>query len=399
MTLHLTALGIVNALGCGPRAVAARLFAPAGDAWWQAGGLIPRQDLVSGATLWVGAVAGDFAPVPPGLRQYDCRNNRLALSALGQIAQQLAAARARYGAGRIAVILGTSTSGIADGEAALAARDQQGGWPADYTYSQQEPGNLAAFVAELLDLDGPAYTVNTACSSSGKAIAAAQRLIEAGFCDAAIVGGCDTLCGLTLHGFHSLEALSSRPLNAFSRNRDGTCIGEGAAFFLLEPAPGPVRLLAVGESSDAHHVSAPLPDGAGARAAMQRALDLAGLAPDAVGYVNLHATGTRLNDVMEGRAIAGLFGDEVACSGTKLFTGHMLGAAAANEAAFCWMALQPAISGGVLPPHAWDGESDAEIPPIRLARPGDAADPARAMLSLSCAFGGSNVAVLLGAGV
>ena len=304
MTLTLSALGIVNALGVGAAAVAERLFAPAPGEWWQAGALAPRADIVPGATLWVGAVTADLPEVPGGLHHHACRNNQLALAALEQMRAPIAAAIARYGAGRIAVILGTSTSGMAEGEAGLAAWMRDGNWPNGFAYSQQEPGNLALFVADLLGLGGPASTVHTACSSSGKAIASAERLIRAGFCDAAIVGGADSLCGTTLHGFFSLEALSHRPLNAFSANRDGTCIGEGAALFLLEPGVGPVALLGVGESSDAHHISAPEPEGQGARAAMQAALDMAGLAADGVGYINLHGTGTRLNDAMEGRAVA-----------------------------------------------------------------------------------------------
>ncbi len=394
MTLNLTAMGIVNALGLGAAAMAARLFGPAPPGpWWRASGLAPRPDLVPGATLWVGAVTEALPALPTTLRQHECRNNRLALAALAQMRGAVRAAIARYGAGRIAVVLGTSTSGMAEGEAALAARLREGTWPPGFSYSQQEPGNLAAFVADLLGITGPAFTVHTACSSSGKAFASAQRMIRAGFCDAAIVGGADSLCQTTLHGFHSLEALSQRPLNAFSAQRDGTCIGEGAALFLLEDAPGPVRLLGVGESSDAHHISAPEPEGSGARAAMQAALAAAGLAADAVGYVNLHGTATRLNDAMEGRAVAGLFGTAMPCSSTKGFTGHTLGAAAATEAAFCWLALQR----GLLPPHLWDGVVDADIPPLHLVQPGQALRGPRRMLSASYAFGGSNVALLLGA--
>jgi 3-oxoacyl-[acyl-carrier-protein] synthase-1 len=393
MKLNLTALGIVNALGADAGTVAARLFHPIEGPWWQAGALTPRTDIVPGATLWVGAVTDPLPEVPPALHNYACRNNQLALAALLQMEAPIAAAINRYGAERIAVILGTSTSGMAEGEAGLKARQRDGVWPNGFAYSQQEPGNLALFVADLLALRGPAYTVHTACSSSGKAIASAQRLIRAGLCDAAIVGGADSLCGTTLHGFFALEALSQRPLNAFSANRDGTCIGEGAALFLLEPAPGPVGLLGAGESSDAHHISAPEPEGRGARAAMNAALQAAGLAADAVGYVNMHGTGTKLNDAMEGRAVTAIFGADMPCSATKVLTGHTLGAAAATEAAFCWMALQR----GLLPPHLWDGVAADDIPPLRLAIPGEELRGPRTMLSASYAFGGSNLALLLGA--
>lgn len=392
MNLSLTAFGVVNALGCGKAEVARRLFA--GDR----SGLVARDDLIPGATALVGAVTSALPPIPSALLPFDCRNNRLMLAALLEIGAAIEAARRRYGAGRIAVILGTSTSGIAEGEAAFADRLATGTWPEGFRYSQQEPGNLARFVASLLALRGPAYTVHTACSSSGKAFASAARLIEAGFCDAAIVGGADSLCRMTVSGFHTLQALSSRPVNPSSLNRDGTNIGEGAAAFLLEPSPGPVALLGVGESSDAHHVSAPEPTGRGARAAMAAALAASGLAPEAIGYINLHGTATPLNDLMEGRAVAGLFDASTPCSSTKGMTGHTLGAAAATEAGFLWLALQPEYGQGYLPPHLWDGVVDPEIPALHLVAPGEKAPrSARAMLSNSFAFGGSNVSLILGA--
>lgn len=394
MPLYLTALGIVNALGSGKKEVARHLFAASRH------GIRLRDDLIPSTVACVGSVEVTLPDVPPALRHYDCRNNRLALAALRQIAPEIAAAIGRYGAGRIAVVLGTSTSGVGEGEAALGRRLASGAWPAGFAYSQQEPGNLALFVAKLLGLGGPAYTVHTACSSSGKAFAAAERLIGAGFCDAALVGGADALCGLTLNGFHALQALSPTPCNPFSANRCGTNIGEGAALFLLEPARGPVALLGVGESSDAFHVSAPEPSGAGARLAMERALTAAGLSAEAIGYVNLHGTATPLNDAMEGKAVAGLFGPRTPCSSTKGMTGHTLGAAGAMEAAFLWLALDPACSAGVLPPHVWDGEPDPDIPALGIVGRGaeSPADERIAMLSNSFAFGGSNVSLVLGRG-
>ncbi len=389
MSLSLTALGIVNALGLGKAEITRHLFDGTRS------GIVERQNLIPDFPAWVGAVDAALPPVPERLRHFDCRNNRLALAALGEISAEIEAARARYGADRIAVILGTSTSGIAEGERAMAHYLEQGHFPPDFRYSQQEPGNLAQFVAEFLHLTGPAYTIHTACSSSGKSLAAAARLIKAGYCDAALVGGADSLCGLTLNGFHALEALSRRRCNPFSRNRDGTNIGEAAAIFLLEPVPGPVRLLGVGESSDAYHISAPEPTGRGARQAMAAAIAAAGVAPGEVAYVNLHGTATPLNDAMESHAIAEFFGRPVACSSTKGRTGHTLGAAAATEAAFLWLALHPAHSTGMLPPHLWDGEADPTLPALNLVPPGTLI-PAGPMLSNSFAFGGSNVSILLG---
>jgi len=201
--------------------------------------------------------------------------------------------------------------------------------------------NLGLFVAEYLGLDGPAYTIATACSSSAKVFASAQRLIEAGFCDAAIVGGADTLCRMTLNGFDSLEALAKDYCNPFSRNRDGINIGEGAAMFLMSTEESAVSMLGVGESSDAYHVSAPHPEGDGAALAMMRALEAAKLTPGDIDYINLHGTATELNDAMEGRAVSKVFGDRTPCSSTKSMTGHMLGAAGANEVAALWLTLAP----------------------------------------------------------
>jgi 3-oxoacyl-[acyl-carrier-protein] synthase-1 len=394
MPFFLTALGIVNALGCGKTEVARHLFSASRH------GIKRNDDLIPGAAACIGAVETMLPEVPLALRHYDCRNNRLALAALQQIAPDIELARRRYGANRIAVVLGTSTSGIAEGEAALSRRLASGAWPEGFAYSQQEPGNLAVFVANLLGLRGPAYTVHTACSSSGKAFAAAERLIRAGFCDAALVGGADAICGLTLNGFHALEALSPHPCNPFSINRRGTNIGEGAALFLLEPARGSVALLGVGESSDAYHVSAPEPSGAGARLAMERALATADLPAEAIGYVNLHGTGTALNDAMESKAVAGLFGAKTPCSSTKGMTGHALGAAGAIEAAFIWLALEPVFTSGLLPPHVWDGVPDPEISALGIVGVGAELPEGErvAMLSNSFAFGGSNVSLVLGRG-
>jgi 3-oxoacyl-[acyl-carrier-protein] synthase I len=394
MTLYLSALGIINALGRGKRQVAANLFAGS------RAGMVLRDDLIPGRSARVGAVDGDLPSVPEELAHLDCRNNRVMLAAIEEIEPAIRTARRRYGSDRIAVVMGTSTSGIAEGEEALRLRLADGAWPPSFRYSQQELGGLSAFVAAYLELSGPAYTIATACSSSGKAFASAQRLIEAGICDAAVVGGADTLCRLTLNGFNSLEAVAADYCNPFSRNRDGINIGEGAALFVLSREPSAVALLGVGESSDAYHVSAPDPEGVGALSAMRRALDAAGLPPEAIDYINFHGTATPLNDVMEGRAVAALFGGGVACSSTKAMTGHMLGAASAAEAGVLWLSLDPEYSNGALPPHVWDGAADVEIPPLNLVPPATRL-PIRetaAMLSNSFAFGGSNVAVLLGRG-
>jgi 3-oxoacyl-[acyl-carrier-protein] synthase-1 len=389
-SLALTALGIASPLGVGRAATAAALFAGS-----QAG-LVERDDLLFGRPVTVGAVQADLPAAWP--METACRNNQLIQLVLDQIADPLAAAIRRYGPERVAVILGTSTAGIGEGGDAVAYRNRTGLWPPGFTYRQQELGNLARHAAQYLGITGPAYTVATACSSSAKAFASGRRLIRAGVVDAAVVGGADSLCRMTLNGFAALEALSPTRCNPFSANRDGITIGEGAAVFLLEPGDGPVRLLGVGETSDAYHPSAPAPDGAGAAAAMREALADAGVGPEAIGYVNLHGTGTALNDAMESQALAAVFGRPVPASSTKAITGHMLGAAGAAEAAFLWLSLVSDHNPDrLLPPHVWDGVPMPDLPIPALVQAGDRIPAGTcAMLSNSFAFAGSNCALVLG---
>jgi 3-oxoacyl-[acyl-carrier-protein] synthase-1 len=392
--LFLNDCGIVSPLGRGRKATARALAAGRRD------GLIARDDLLANRAIQVGAVAGVLRAPPRALADLDCRNNRLMLVALDEITPSIEAAAARYGRHRIAVILGTSTAGIAEGEAALARVRATGAWPADYHYRQQETGGLAEFAARVLGLTGPAYTIATACSSSVKVFASARRLIRAGLADAAIVGGADTLCRMTLNGFDALQALSRGQCNPFSVNRDGITIGEGAAAFLLTAEAGPVEFLGIGETSDAHHPTAPDPEGGGARLAMQQALDDARLGASDIDYINLHGTATPLNDAMESKAIAAIFDPGTPCSSTKAMTGHMLGGTGGCEAAFLWLTLNQDTATGLLPPHLWDGEADPALPHLNLIEPGTATpDRARlAMLSNSFGFGGSNVALILGRG-
>jgi 3-oxoacyl-[acyl-carrier-protein] synthase I len=363
-----------------------------------------RSDLIPGRTIIVGTVNTALPEVPEAYREMASRNNRLALAALEEMRGSVDAAVRRFGRSRIAVVVGTSTSGIAEGEAAYLAHKRDGVWPAGFDYGQQETGSLGTFVARTLELDGLAYTVSTACSSSGKVFGSARRLIAAGLADAAIVGGADTLCRMTVGGFAALEAMSRSRCNPFSKNRDGINIGEGAAFFLLTPDAAPVELAGVGETSDAHHISAPDPEGRGARDAMRLALSDGGLDTSDIAYLNLHGTGTPLNDVMEGKAVHDVFGTALPISSTKAMTGHMLGAAAACEAAFLWLTLNPAFNAdGRLPPHLWDGVRDPDIPTLALVPAQNETRMSQtgrhlAALSNSFAFGGSNVAIALARG-
>jgi 3-oxoacyl-[acyl-carrier-protein] synthase I len=389
--VFLNALGLVTPLGADKASSAAALFSGT------RAGIVSRTDILPGRAIQVGAVQAALPEIETTLSALACRNNRVALAALLQIEKETAAAIGRYGAARIAVVLGTSTSGMAEGEAALAHRLSTGQWPAGYRYSQQELGNLAEFVARHLKLGGPAYTIATACSSSAKAFASARRLIRLGICDAALVGGVDTLCGLTVAGFDSLGALSKSMCNPFSANRDGITIGEGGAIFLMTREPSEVALLGYGESADAHHMSAPDPEGKGALAAMQKAVTDSGLQSAEIGYVNLHGTATPLNDAMESKAVNTLLGDAVPCSSTKAMTGHTLGAAGAIEAAFCWLTLHRQFNTeGRLPPHLWDGVADPNLAPLNLLAARTMASGLTAAISNSFAFGGSNASLVLG---
>lgn len=391
--VYLSAPGLVNALGVERNEIGRRLLAGDGS------GMVPENGwLAGGGTALVGRVAAEPPNLPERHARYDCRNNRLLLAAYAQIADAVAMAIARHGRHRIGVVLGTSTSGIAEGEAAIAALERHGAMPATFDYAQREIGAVAPFLARYLGLLGPAYTVSTACTSSAKALVSARTMLSLGACDAVIAGGVDTLCRLTVSGFNALESVSPERCNPMSVNRRGINIGEGAALFLLDrerPASGPaIALLGCGESSDAHHMSAPEPHGLGAERAMRAALADAGLIAEAIGYVNLHGTATTKNDEMESRAMARVFPAGVPASSTKPLTGHTLGAAGATEAAFCWLAL--AGDNPTLPPHLWDGRPDPALPLLRLARPGDRLTGRRAVMSNSFAFGGSNVSLIIG---
>jgi 3-oxoacyl-[acyl-carrier-protein] synthase I len=391
LTLYLNDCALVCALGDSHATVKARLFERAES------GVVPTDAYSAGRMLPLGRVDAALPSVAHLLPPQRSRNNALALAALAQIRPALDAAIALYGADRIGVVIGTSTSGIAETEAALRRHAADGTLPPEFHYGQQEMGSPAALLAAELGVGGPAYVHSSACSSSAKALASAARLIRMGLCDAVLTGGVDSLCSFTVAGFTALDSVSAAPCNPFSANRDGINIGEGAALFLMSRAEAPVALLGWGESSDGHHMSAPDPAGGGARLAVKQALARAGVAPGQIDYINLHGTATRQNDAMEARVVADLFGCDVPVSSTKPFTGHTLGAAGAIEAAFCWLAMQDDNPDGKLPPHLWDGVADPDLPALNLAAPGAALGrPLRYALSTSFAFGGSNAALLLG---
>ncbi len=348
---------------------------------------------------WIGEVPGvDAVQLPAHLSRFDCRNNRLVQMGLQAdgFAGQVGAAVARYGADRVGVFLGTSTAGILQTELAYRRRDPEtGALPADFDYGGSHNAfSLAAFAREYLGLEGMAMAISTACSSSAKVFAAAARQIALGTIDAAVVGGVDTLCLTTLYGFASLQLTSTQPCRPYDPGRDGLSIGEGAGFALLEraegAAKGTVMLLGVGESSDAHHMSAPHPEGLGARMAMAAALRAAGLTAADIDYINLHGTATPANDAAEGLAVASEFGNRVPCNSTKGATGHTLGAAGAIEAVICAMAL----NDGRLPGSPGTQQLDPGLD-LNYVRHGSDASLKRT-LSNSFGFGGSNCSLILG---
>jgi 3-oxoacyl-[acyl-carrier-protein] synthase-1 len=385
--IYFSAVGMVNALGGQLDEIATNLAAG------YAPGISQQSPwLTSKQPIWLGQVFSPLPEIPAALAAHRSRNNRLLMAALQQIQPQVDDAIARYGADRVAVVMGTSTSGIAEGEQAVQFSQQQD-FPACYNYQQQELGDPARFLSRLLGLSGASYTLSTACSSSARAIISGQRLIAAGLADVALVGGADSLCRMPINGFASLEALSADRCQPFAADRDGINIGEAAALMLLTREPAAVALLGVGESSDAWHMSAPHPQGEGAERAMRMALQQAGMVAEDLGYINLHGTATEQNDRVEAQVIARLCGNRVHCSSTKHLTGHTLGAAGATEAALSWLLLTRVIP---LPRQDFSCSSvDASLGDIGLVTDEQYLAKA-AILSNSFAFGGNNASILLG---
>lgn len=340
----------------------------------------------------------DSVRLPADLSAFDCRNNRaaeLGLS-LDGFADAVSQASERHGAARVGVFIGTSTAGILEAELAYRMRDANGGaLPA--SFDQRHTHNtfsVAEYVRARLGLRGPCAAISTACSSSAKAFASAARYIAAGIVDAAVVGGVDTLCLTTLYGFNSLDLLSTKPCRPYDAQRDGISIGEAAAFFLLErraASTDEVVLLGAGETSDAHHMSSPHPEGRGARDAMKLALASAGVDAGRVDYVNLHGTGTPSNDAAEDKAMLAVFPHGVACNSTKGFMGHTLGAAGAMEALVCVLAIRE----GFVPPSPGTRQIDAAL--RAHYRPQGERRPVRIAMSNSFGFGGTNCSLVFGA--
>jgi 3-oxoacyl-[acyl-carrier-protein] synthase-1 len=387
---YLNDLGIVCAIGSSRAEVARRLFA--GDC-----GVETAACNSPGASRPVGVVSTPLPALDCWPVEMRSRNNQLALAAAEPLRDAVIAAADRYGADRVAVVIGTSTSGIGESERAIRAYVDSESMPVTYAFAQQELHSPSAFLSRALGVRGPAFVHSSACASSAKAMAAAARLLSIGVADAVVTGGVDSLCAFTLAGFESLNLLSDHRCNPLSANRDGINIGEAAALFLMTRERAPVSLRGWGESSDGHHFSAPDPSGRGARIAIGRALARAAIDASDIEYVNLHGTATPANDAMESAVVHELFQERVPVSSTKPMTGHTLGAAGALEAALCWITMQDDNAAGWMPPHIWDGEHDPALPRLRHVTVGETfGRPPRYALSNSFAFGGANAALVFG---
>ncbi|MDR2069553.1 MAG: 3-oxoacyl-ACP synthase [Spirochaetaceae bacterium] len=364
-------------------------------------------DSPGGRSFLAGRIPGDFFPSAgdTGAREGP-RIFRIADAALEQIRPEIEQVVAAYGPDRVGVCVGSCDNGSELSLEAHGVYFTTGRFPENYALRYQGAAYPAEYIARRFGLTGPVLGVSTACASGAGAVSQGAVLIRGGFCDAVIAGGVDVLSRTVLLGFDSLEAVSDAPCNPFSKNRKGITLGEGAAFFVLsrESLGIPIALLGAGESADAFHITAPRPDGEGAIRAMREALAAAGIGPGDVGYINLHGTGTPLNDAMEALAVAAVFPDAAAgppVSSTKAITGHTLGAAGALELALCWLALSyaaeaPGVDRRLLPVHVWDGVYDDGLPRLRFAGGDTALGGLRICMSNSFAFGGCNISLIIG---
>ncbi len=338
---------------------------------------------------------GDLLPVKNG--EYDNRVNRISEKALSQMENSVRDIVEKFGEERVGVFIGSSDNGSGESLNALRFFGEHGSYPKNFVLKKQQADFAAEFIADRFRLKGPIFTHSSACASSAAAFASARNWIEAGFCDAAIVGGVDVASLTVVLGFDSLEAVSLEPTNPFSKNRSGLTIGEASAFFVVSPhrENAEIMITGIGESADAEHLTAPREDGSGAALAMEKALADAQISPSDVDYINLHGTGTRLNDAMESFAVNRIFGNSVPASSTKGLTGHTLGASGALEAAFCCLALSSENDLRKLPVHHFDGIRDPKLPAIRLVSPGETSPSLKTCMTNSFGFGGCNVSLVL----
>jgi len=384
-------LGIICSLGTDKNTVLKNLTSPTDEEFLS----LNTRLLVNGEPLYVGQVNAELPSMDNEKSHFNSRNNQLALAALIQIMPAIERLKAQKESARIGVVIGTSTSGILEGEQARKSWLATGNMPKAFRYSSQEMIAPAQFIASKLAAKGPVYSISTACSSSAKALHSAQMILESDLADIVICGGVDTLSQLPSNGFKSLESTAKSYCNPFGNERDGINIGEGAALFVMSKTQDDIKLLSVGESSDAYHVSAPDPEGVGALSSMKQAAENANISAEQLDYLNLHGTGTPKNDDMEAKAVSEFCQQEVLAGSTKRFTGHTLGAAGAIEAGLTWLLLSKENTKRLIPENKNNGNIDPTLNNFKVSS-GETVDSLSLCLSNSFAFGGSNISLILG---
>lgn len=381
-------IGIVNALGTNKEEIFEGLIAGNTRGF--------QTKNTSQGDFTVGICEVDDRPAISGA--FKNRLNNLLSYACDQIKPSVGTLIKQYGADRIGVVLGTTDNGSEQALNALAYKSEYQNFHSDYSLEEQTAHNSSAFVKSYLQLKSISMNISTACTSSARAVILGRQLIQQGVCDAVICGGGDIVSDTVLLGFNSLEAVDREHTNPFSANRKGINLGEGAALLVLSKdtmSDDDPWVAGCGDSSDAHHMTGPHPQGEGAIAAMKTSLQDAGLEAGDIDYLNLHGTGTRLNDSMESIATAAVFSEGVPCSSTKPLVGHTLGAAGATELAFACMLLSNKNSEKLLPPHIFDNQLDPEVPSLQFVRQGQTSPRLTCVMSNSYAFGGSNVSLII----
>lgn len=382
MTIYISEYGITSPLGFGLDETRKNLFSS------NSPGMSQTDKYSPGRPIFLGQVISELPELANTPVKHQSRNNQLLLASFNQIEDRFFQLSKGVEKNRIAVIIGSSTSGISDEENAFPHAIQNNKFPSSFDLAQRLFCSPANFLAERLGILGPAYGISTACTSSAKAIISGARLLKSGMVDLVIAGGVDTLCKFTIAGFTSIESISENRCNPLSLNRSGINIGEGSALFILSREPGMVSIAGWGESSDGYHISAPDPEGVGGEIAIKSALSMAKKQCGEVAYINLHGTGTTHNDSMESRLISRM-GFGCAVSSTKALTGHSLGAAGAIEAAISCLTLD---SDGYLPPHVWDEVQDPALPKLNLLS--RLSNPPKVVMSNNFAFGGNNTSLI-----
>jgi 3-oxoacyl-[acyl-carrier-protein] synthase-1 len=383
VTVYINNYSIISPLGRGVAETRTNLFAGISP------GMVKTEKYSPRRSLYLGLFNDALPDLTSSPLQYRSRNNQLLLAAFNELEDAFYLLSSGVDKNRIAIIIGSSTSGISDEEEAFPYLIANNKFPESFDLAQRLFSSPANFLADRLGVTGVVHGISTACTSSAKAIISGARLLKSGMADLVIAGGVDTLCKFTVAGFTAIESVSQDRCNPLSANRSGINIGEGSALFLMTRQPGNISLSGWGESSDGYHISSPDPSGFGASLAVNAALKMSAKAIDDVGYINLHGTATRHNDAMESQLINKL-GFECPVSSTKPLTGHTLGAAGAIEAVISCLTL---TGDGRLPPHIWDEVPDPELPRLNITTRVNA--PPKLVMTNNFAFGGNNTSLIL----